>query len=557
MRNLATALFIFLSSFLFAQNNDKVVTEKGKTYCIHKIVAGETLYRLSVQYGVKVDDITKANKGLGNNLSLDQEIKIPCSVKANLSVKEVVPASETQVVTPVIATNEFKGNFLFHTVAAGETIYALSKKYNISEEQLYKDNEELKTTGLKVGEVIKVYKKETVSEDELLIERHFLNVVGSGNMNEFGADSNLLKDSTVFKLAVMLPFQYERNIAHLKKFKNDQEHTLYRETKSFLELYQGVRLAVDSAVQLGLKVQMFVYDTKADTNEIKKIIQKPEAKYFDLVIGPGYSNSFVFASKYFKSQGIPMLSPLSKKGKIIKGNPFAIQMIPSYQDHIASTAKYINSNYISQNIIIAMRDEKDRTKAVKMQREILTYALMNDSSANVKVTIVKGDFGVQPVLVAGKKNIVVLVNNEEAFASKLAARLVPKTAKNDIVLFGTEDLTKYKNIEVSYWDSLNIHVSSDYEIKYGYAATDQFISKYFKLYYDEPSNFAFSGYDLTLLILKQCITNKYNHHLLVGHYFVGTFRDYDFKYNGNDNGISNTAVSIYRFHNYKFIKVND
>jgi hypothetical protein len=183
---------------------------------------------------------------------------------------------------------------------------------------------------------------------------------------------------------------------------------------------------------------------------------------------------------------------------------------------------------------------------------------MNDSSASLSISKVKGDYGVQPKLVKGKKNIVILANNKESFTSKLAVHLVSKSSSHDIFVFGTEDLKKYRNIEVAYWDSLNIHVTGAENIKYGFPLVDNFISNYFNKFYNEPSKYAFTGFDFTFMLLKQVVdTKKYDHSDIVGNYFMGGFRDYQFKYNGDQNGISNKAVNIFRFHDYKFVKVND
>ena len=556
MRNFITLFTFFLCFYLHAQNEVDVVVENGKTYCIHKIKKGETLYSLSRTYNINVDQLKNANQGLTVNLSLNQPIKIPCTEKTKSKIKETV--NKNVIVTTDSKVDDFKGNYIFHTISKGETVYSITKNFNITEIQFYKDNEEIKRDGLKLGAVVKIIQVENTDEDHIVIERHFLNIVGNNKLNTFGADSNLLKDSTVFKLAVMLPFQYERNVEFLKSFKEDQQPKLYKETKTFVELYQGIKLAVDSMVKLGLNVQLFVYDTKGDTVEIKKIIQKPEAKYFDLIIGPGYRSTFVFASKYFKSSGIPMVSPLSKNDKVIHNNPNTIKIVPSYENHLEAISKYVNENYLNENIIIAMEDENDKKYALKIQRDILAQALMNDSSANLLVSIVKGDHSVQPKLVKEKKNIVILANNKESFASKLTVHLVSKSSSHEILVFGTEKLKKYRNIEVAYWDSLNIHVAGASDVRYGSPVVNKFISSYFNHYFNEPSKYAFSGFDITLMLLKQVVENKkYAHVNIVGSYFMGGCRDYQFQYNGDKNGISNKAVNIFRLHDFKFVKVND
>ena len=208
--------------------------------------------------------------------------------------------------------------------------------------------------------------------------------------------------------------------------------------------------------------------------------------------------------------------------------------------------------------MISINDKSDKEAARTIQREIIAMSLLGDSSQTVVPSIVEGFIAPIDSLRNGVKNIIILANNEEAFSSKLTARLIPSSSKFEILLFGLDDLKKYKNIEVDYWDSLNIHITSASQIKYDSPLTDYFLSSYFKTYYAEPSNSAFTGYDFTFLILKKLLKEKkYAHNKLVGNSFEGAIRDYRFKYNGDKNGISNNSVYVYKYSDFNFIKIND
>lgn len=528
-------------------------TLSAQETCTHKVVKGETLYRISKAYNTKVKDLKNLNAGLTTNLSLGQEIIVPC-------VGGSKPASPKKPVNTDAQPDEFKGNYIFHKVVSKETVYSLTKKYNVSEEQFYTDNPEVKVNGLKVGEEVRVYKKDATAEDEQLIDRHFLQAKSDSSINSLQLDSVWLRDSSVVNIGIMLPFQYETNVEYLKKFKDQKSPKLYRHTKIFLDLYQGVLMALDSLEQVGLNAQVFVYDTKGDTNIIGKILKRPEVKKMNIIIGPGYTNTFAYAAQKLKNTSTILISPFSKKEAVIKGFPNAVRIIPSEKSHFKTIGKYVSEKYLSENIIIASENNSDKTTAQFIQREIIAGSLLNSDSLTSTVTpiITEGIYKPIEALKKGKKNIIILANNEEAFSSKLSAYLVNKCGDYEILLFGLDDLKNYKNIEVDYWDSLNIHVSSSFEVKYGYPLTDQFIKSYYKKYYNEPSDYAFTGYDFTLVILGQLLYDRtYAHNKLVGNYFVGGIRDYEFKYNGKQNGISNNSVFIYKFSNYQFLKQDD
>ncbi len=520
--------------------------------CFHIVVKGDNLFRIGIQYKTNEEGLKKMNPDLTPSLSLGQRLKVPCvDGEQSKTIIKTPSSSESQ-------PDEFQGNYIYHSIVKGETVYSLTKKYQISEIQFFKDNPEVKKYGLKLGEVVRLYQRDKLSEDEIAIDEYFLKASSSGKLNPYKIDTNKLKDSTFVNIAVMLPFLFEKNIEFLKRFKDEQEPQLFKKTRVFMELYQGIKMAVDSLVRAGLNAQLFVFDTKADTSEIKKIMNQPVFRKMDLIIGPGYTHTFVFAANLLKNSDIPLVSPFSKKDDVIKGLPNTIRIIPSDKSHYKTIGRYVAKNHIRENIMISINDKSDKEAARTIQREIIAMSLLGDSSQTVVPSIVEGFIAPIDSLRNGVKNIIILANNEEAFSSKLTARLIPSSSKFEILLFGLDDLKKYKNIEVDYWDSLNIHITSASQIKYDSPLTDYFLSSYFKTYYAEPSNSAFTGYDFTFLILKKLLKEKkYAHNKLEGNSFEGAIRDYRFKYNGDKNGISNNSVYVYKYSDFNFIKIND
>ncbi|MEJ8756358.1 LysM peptidoglycan-binding domain-containing protein [Pontibacter sp. H259] len=89
----------------------------------HVVAKGETLYGISKMYNVTVADLTSWNKLAEGPLKLGQELIIA----EPLTPTEPAPAAETEMQA---ARPEF------HTVAAGETLYQISKRYNVTLDEL-------------------------------------------------------------------------------------------------------------------------------------------------------------------------------------------------------------------------------------------------------------------------------------------------------------------------------------------------------------------------------------------------------------------------------------
>lgn len=135
-------ILIFSASSALAQNNPPTRVVNGTTYIVHKVVSGETFYKIAKRYGCSVADLQAANKSI-KVLKIGDEV--------------LVPSKATAVVTPP-ANNSGQGDkieYVEYTVKKGETLSKIARDHSTTVEELKKINN-LGTAGLKIGQVIKV-----------------------------------------------------------------------------------------------------------------------------------------------------------------------------------------------------------------------------------------------------------------------------------------------------------------------------------------------------------------------------------------------------------------
>ncbi len=144
---LILVLFITLSD-VFAGVQDSIGIEKkdSKVFVLHKADPKETLYSISRKYKVTVDEITKNNPELSAGLKVGQIIRIP--------YKGSVATVSSPAKTSVSASTSSGGPGGTHTVEPKETLYSLSRKYNVTIDEIRKANPGL--TDLKVGQTINI-----------------------------------------------------------------------------------------------------------------------------------------------------------------------------------------------------------------------------------------------------------------------------------------------------------------------------------------------------------------------------------------------------------------
>jgi peptidoglycan endopeptidase LytE len=110
-------------------------------YIKHKISKGENLSVIAKKYGVKVKDISGANPNAPKVLKLNSILLIP-------NINQVSEMKPTEMVS-----NSTPGT---HEIQAKETLWGISKKYNVSVDDLKKANPSLETEGLKIGQQITI-----------------------------------------------------------------------------------------------------------------------------------------------------------------------------------------------------------------------------------------------------------------------------------------------------------------------------------------------------------------------------------------------------------------
>ncbi|WP_430612988.1 LysM peptidoglycan-binding domain-containing protein [Flavobacterium sp. JP2137] len=124
---------IFLSSLaILALSNVMSLHAQTLSFKQHRVNKGETVTEIAQQYQVSVRDIIKYNP------------------EAERGVKENAVLSIPLISNAPKAENTAKS----HRVESKETLYGISKKYQISIEELYRLNPSLRESGLKTGDVI-------------------------------------------------------------------------------------------------------------------------------------------------------------------------------------------------------------------------------------------------------------------------------------------------------------------------------------------------------------------------------------------------------------------
>ncbi len=137
------------------KNNSTPAKTKITETAIHKVKKGETLFSIAKNYDLTVAQLRNMNNmGTNDVLKSGQNLKVTKSSMVPSSDVEKVLAQKKEPDNPVVINTPAKtSKTQTHTVTSGETVFSISKKYNVSTVEIIRWNN-LKNNNIYVGQKI-------------------------------------------------------------------------------------------------------------------------------------------------------------------------------------------------------------------------------------------------------------------------------------------------------------------------------------------------------------------------------------------------------------------
>jgi hypothetical protein len=172
------------------------------------------------------------------------------------------------------------------------------------------------------------------------------------------------------------------------------------------------------------------------------------------------------------------------------------------------------------------------------------------------ITEVRGIAAVKSAIIPNKKNVIVLLTNNQVYLQDFITQLYVASDKKDIVLLGFNSVSSIENLDQEYLNALQFHFASPDHISYK-DSTIRFLAKqYQEVYTADPSDFYFQGFDIGNYYLLNLKNNGPDFFLNLDKYkFEGVSTGFNFYRPDMDTGFENRAVYIYKYSNYQLQKL--
>ena len=324
---------VLVTAAVATEPSKTTVRYQGKKYYVHRVKEGDTIYSLSQVYGVSQESIIEVNGIKDNEIRLGSMLYVPhaegdSEAEAEKEEKAQSKSEKKRGKSSKIVAQESD----VHIVVAGETLYSLSRKYGLAEQELLDLNSLKDHTDIKAGMMLRV--KKSTDDEARTNEGDDLNSGGAGVSDDSGNEVNVGQEdvssaegeqsdnveASEVDEALQEAVEAETESAQ-PAFVAVTPNTMLRVTlllpfhargeakENIVDFYRGVLLAMEDLKSAGYSIELTVLDTKRNAEHISDMIEYGELDT-QLIIGPVYSEEFSPLLAYAEERNIPVVSPL-------------------------------------------------------------------------------------------------------------------------------------------------------------------------------------------------------------------------------------------------------
>ncbi len=516
------------------KSNDIVVI-RGKSYYLHTVQPGQTLYSICKAYGANIDEVKSLNDKKDNALSLYEVLKVPYT-------------------DPFVQQDD---KFYYHKVLKGETFYSIARLYKIKPKRLLKFNEGYaQNQPLAVGAVVKlplaeidlsvlgeeeieasvgkkqeirperpvrnesVKKVEEASVTDILQdalmqknekteqepEKETTTVIGATDKMEIPdyISEVVMPVDPFVKVALLLPFSAKDYPVFVDTLVEKMPVQISARSEQFISFYEGVLLAVDSLKNQGYKVNLKVFDTERSAEKMYTMVDEIDRFHPDLIIGPVYGSVYKALMDDLTNKNIPVIYPLSSRSEEFGVYPDFIQVNPSMKALTVAMSDWLREEAEEANLVclnltgneVSHSDLED----IRLFKEYMhRIGSMNFYDWNTSAVPLDG---LRLQLLPDRENIIILPTTKEAEVSKILPVLSALTDGYRITVVGFPEWQAFTSVDHETYFKLNTKIFTYSYVDNTTEPAKRFALKYRKYFYTEPNNLAYKAFDMSIYFIE-------------------------------------------------------
>ena len=491
----------------------------------------QTVYGITKQFMISETELRKLNPELDSHMKIGDEVTLPLenikkygagqiAATPAIEIKTVAPVEKEIITAPVDADS--------YQIQPKDNYYKITRKFNITQQDLFAMNPGLEAKGLQPGEYIKVkgIKKtavEKIVDDPKTAEVSTPNTYSTisstddfvtytvtagdtvfGILNKFGISlddlltlnpnlSQGLKNGMVLKIKKLDAAYIKKagdalNVVIMLPFGFDTNDSKYRSLS--LDFLSGAKLAIERNAGKGQKLDIKVIDAGNEVS-FKNSLTQINANNTDLIIGPFFKSSVLQVLDYVKENKIPVVAPFANSEELMKfDNLILIETADNvYSDRIVKEVKDV---YSDQKIYIVSDESKVNATYIKshLEKELKNPTVMMVNSAS--------DIQLDNNMMTGKSApvIAILANDNDSVGETFAAKMIELSKEVENVKAFSLSYSPVFEKKIDELSQANLVYLMDRKINMEGDFEKEILADYKKKYCKTPSKYSVIGFDV-------------------------------------------------------------
>ena len=294
---------------------------------------------------------------------------------------------------------------------------------------------------------------------------------------EIKEQTRTVRTKSSYNVAIILPF-----LSNLMGERSE----IPLQSERAISFYEGVEIALDSLRREGINLQVQVFDSKKDVEDLDAIIER------------------------LGDKEVPLVSPFNNNPTVAEENNFYIQVAPSFEVtsmHIVSFIKQIKiapSNNLRKTKYLLVGTKEDSLKMDQIQK---AYKLLeNNEKAEITQLFTNEGVNVSALMKHFDRsalNVVIIPSDKsEQFVYSTLREIsslynkIEKQSGFQFAVIGTPMWKYFERVNFEYYDNLNLHIIDNFFVDKEDKKNNQFEEGYRNRFGIAPREFAYIGFDV-------------------------------------------------------------
>lgn len=460
-----------------AQPEQLLSRKVRKTFDMHQVRRGETLYGISKRYSISVGTILEDNPSL-DPVRLRAGEMLLIRKKAVGKTDEAENEAAWQDYRDRLNRDAGSGT-AYHIVEPGETVYGLARRFGTTVEELCAMNG-ITPQELRSGAMIRIPVADSVAAAGAPEQAE--EPLPAARPRE--VDFLPLDAREELRIALLLPL-------------SDAGRT----NPNYLDFYQGFLMGLDRVRgEYGHSLRLDLFDTCGDSLQVRAILEEEAFRRAHLIVGPVHEEMLPPVVEYAERHAVPVVSPLADIKSLQSDALF--QMAPPQRRKYAKLEPMVfNEN---RQVTLIYGEHTDR----EFEREILS-ALAGKSYARLdyRYSSREENRDIQSLLTNDRENLLVVLSNDGIEVDRILASIA--SANTNLVargrtaprftIVGNTHWNRFPNLDRALYFKDRVLFFSTYHAKRDAEIIRAFDSDYIKAFGTLPSLYSYRGYDAAMI----------------------------------------------------------